>query len=984
MRRAPLLLLAVLVAAACSDRSRIATDRQAAPTGVAAAAVAGASTTSATIDSLVELAGDLYARGAYTEASRAYQDVLAAATALGDSAAAARALTSLGLAAWRLGDYPESRRLGEQSLEMKRRLGLRADLFRSYNALGLLSRDEGRTDDALAMFDSALAIARARGDRLDVAKAASNIALTRVDLGELDLARAGFLAARDTARRVPDLITEWNAAVGLASLENRLANPLGAIAQIDELRRRHPRPEHPVGEENAYGQLGTAYDLLGETQRAIAAFDSALRIADAADLSAQKAEDLKLLAEIYERIGDRRRALSLLDDAFAIDSAIGSADEIADVWLRRASILGVVGDAARARASAARALAIHRRLGARFDVLSDLLLDAELAARAGDRSAAQKRLDEATLIAGTLGVAVARRSVAASMAHIADEAGDARRVLAIVDSAKLATEVAGGLKWEMEALAARAHRRLGHVALAIAHGRRAVEGIEQLRRSLGAGALRNALISDRSDVYADLVLALLAADRPAEALAVADRSRSRALIDHLTAARIRTVDSTAAATAERARLLGRIDALVRRLTSTGEGVIRERGAPPPSESAVAAELTARQRDFDELLVRYPGAWEAGLTGDERMDLHAVQSALHDDEALVEYYVTSDRAYAFVVRRGRIGVTSTAIAFEELVSRVRLARDLASSPDPSGRLVDGDAVAVLRALYDILIRPAVASGALAGARRLVIVPHGALTYLPFAALRSQSGRYLVEDFSLLYLPTAAALPALRDAVRAPASPLVAFAPFPRALASSPAEARRAASIESGSVVLSGSRATEDALRRALHAGSIVHVASHGVMETASPMFSRIELARGNSTADDDGRLEVHELLSMRVASPLVFLSGCETGSGVAWSSRYANVSDHATLEQAFLYAGAGTVIATRWRVEDASAAALADRFYSHLSAHDAAEALAQAQRDLIHSPRFHESQYWAAYTVSGAGTFSLRASSPVGESQPARQ
>jgi CHAT domain-containing protein len=935
------------------------------------------SATRADVDSLIGAATALYARGAYDSASRVYRDVLEAATTLGDSATVARTLTSLGTAAWRLGDYPESRRLGERALTIKHRLGLRADLFRSYNALGLLARDVGRTDDALAMFDSALSIARERDDRLDIAKAVSNTALTHVDLGQLDLARAGFLAARPAAQRVPDTITEWNAVVGLASVENRLANPLGAIAEIDELRRRHPRPEHPVGEENAYGQLGTAYDLLGETQRAIAAFDSALHIADAAGLRVQKAEDLKLLAEIYERTGDRRRALRLLDEAFALDSAVGAPDEIADVWFRRASILGALGDASRARASAERALIIHRHLEARLDILSDLLLDAELAARAGDRSGAQNRLVSATRLADTLRLSIARRSVAVSMARIADLAGDGRRVLWIVDSAKLATTSTGVLEWEFDALAARAHRRLGHTALAIERGRNAVEGIERTRRSLGASALRTALISDRADVYSDLVLALLEGGQPAEALAVADRSRSRALVDHLTSARVAASDSSAAGMAERARLLSRIDALVRQLMSADGGKIRERSAVLAVESAAAAELAQHQREFDELLVRSPAMGRAGLTGDEGLDLAALQSALHDDEALLEYYVTARRTYAFVVRRGRLVMTSTAMTHDDLASRVRLARDLVSSASISDRDGEGSSVAVMRALYDSLVSPAVASGVLAGVHRLIIVPHGALAYLPFAALRMPSGRYLVEEFSLLYLPMAAALPALRrETLRSahPARPIVAFAPFPGALTSSAREAERAASIGAGSVALTGSAATEDAVRTALRDGSVVHVASHGVLEAGSPMFSRIELSRGAHGTADDGRLEVHELLSMRVASPLVFLSGCETGFGVAWSSRYASVSDHATLEQAVLYAGALTVIATRWRVEDASAAAVAERFYAHLSAADAADALALAQRDLIRSPRFHEPHFWAAYAVSGAGTFSLRVSS----------
>ncbi len=57
--------------------------------------------------------------------------------------------------------------------------------------------------------------------------------------------------------------------------------------------------------------------------------------------------------------------------------------------------------------------------------------------------------------------------------------------------------------------------------------------------------------------------------------------------------------------------------------------------------------------------------------------------------------------------------------------------------------------------------------------------------------------------------------------------------------------------------------------------------------------------------DDGQLEVHEIIGLRVHSPLVFLSGCETGLGGAWSTGFAPGDDFATLARAFLYAGLGT-------------------------------------------------------------------------------
>jgi CHAT domain-containing protein len=147
---------------------------------------------------------------------------------------------------------------------------------------------------------------------------------------------------------------------------------------------------------------------------------------------------------------------------------------------------------------------------------------------------------------------------------------------------------------------------------------------------------------------------------------------------------------------------------------------------------------------------------------------------------------------------------------------------------------------------------------------------------------------------------------------------------------------------------------------------VHVASHGVMNPRNPMFSRIELAPGGGGPDDDGRLEVHELLGLRISAPLVFLSGCETGVGAAWSTQFARGEDYATLAQAFLYAGARSVTATLWQIGDNGAALFAERFYARLTEMSPADALAAAQREMARDPRYSKPYYWAGYQVFGQG------------------
>jgi CHAT domain-containing protein len=135
-----------------------------------------------------------------------------------------------------------------------------------------------------------------------------------------------------------------------------------------------------------------------------------------------------------------------------------------------------------------------------------------------------------------------------------------------------------------------------------------------------------------------------------------------------------------------------------------------------------------------------------------------------------------------------------------------------------------------------------------------------------------------------------------------------------------------------------------------------------------MFSGIQLASASDHAmpDDDGRLETHEVLGMSVRTPLVFLSGCETALGPAWGTTFERSDDYVTLAQAFLFAGAQNVVATLWRIDDRSAAALAGRFSRALTTASPAEALATAQRELIRGATYRDPYYWAAYVVSGSG------------------
>jgi CHAT domain-containing protein/tetratricopeptide (TPR) repeat protein len=925
-----------------------------------------------------------YLRGQFDSARGLWQTALRHALTLHDSASQGRILTWLGLAAYRQGDYGEARRLGERALEVNRRAGSGAELARSYNALGLLAWNEGRLGDATVLFSDATRAARAALDETGLAKAANNLALVNTELGNFEPAREGFLETRRAGQRLHDPRIEGGALTNLGMLDIQLGAPWPAIASLRAARALYRSIGYETGEQNVLGQLGTAYDALGEPGLAFAMLDSALDLSRKEGLRQEEASNVELLAGLHRQAGDLRQALALYGSATTLNDALGLTVEQGTDLASQAEIQAVLGRPDLAREYAARALEIHRAAGARLPELRDHLLLADLAAARADRLVAAGHLRAAHRLAVVLDARTGRAEVALGEAAIGDRAGDGRVVLRALRQA--AADLTGGdyaTEWHAAALRARAHARLGELDSAAVAGREAVAAVERVRGNFGSAFLRASYAGDKADAYADLVDVLLRLDRPAEAFEVADAGRSRALLEHLGGGAGAGGRPTVRALAENEALLRRIDTLVARLDADEETPAGERGAEQTvRRRALAAELAAARGSYEAALVRLAERDGAGaaLLGSRRVGAREVRSALVAGEVLLEYLVTDRRVLLFAVTRDGIRTFASDASLEELSRRVRLARYLLAGPSSDA----GELDVTLRGLYDLLVAPSERAGVLEGARRLIIVPHAVLAYLPFAALRREgNGGYLMEKSPIEYLPSAAALVTLRrpedDPVPTPASGAgAAFAPFPARLPGSLREARTVGLTMPGATIRSGAGATEASLRTALGAGGIVHVATHGLMNVRNPMFSRIELAPGTDDPADDGRLEVHELLELRIQAPLVFLSGCETGVGSAWSTRFTRGEDYATLAQAFLYAGAREVMATLWAIRDDGAAAFAQEFYAGLPTLPPADALAAAQRRLSRGSRYSAPYYWAGYQVSGdPGAWPARTGASLG-------
>lgn len=909
-------------------------------------------------------AGDaVYWTGGHDSAHALWTVALAQASAMGDSALVARALTSLGMAERQLGDYAAARRHGEAALALKLHLRPPPDLFTSYNALGLLAWSEGRLGDASRHLDSANALARAEGDAEQVAKIANNLALVRTEEGRFAAARAGFAEALVAGRTAGVPRLEGNALVNAAMLDIRVGVPERAIRALLHARDLYRSVAYAAGEVSALGQLGVALQATGDFRGAFAALDSALTLARAHKLRQEEASNLEALADAHYLAGDARRALALYREADAIDRELGLMDELGSNLRQTALIYGEMGERAAARRQAAAALEVHQGSGAKAEELRDLLLLADLE-RTEDPEVAARRLKAAGAVARQLDVRTSRVELA--LARARHELGRNRARRALASLREVEDDLASGgydTEWQVADLRAAAWLALGRLDSAAAAGRRAVSAIERVRSSVGSGALRTAYLARRVGAYARLTEVLVRLGRIEDALVSADAMRGRALLESRLANG--AGPSVGPDDDNREGRLARIGVLATR----AESLDVEAQEPGDStaglvRAAARAELARVRAEFEAWSAGEGGAAVLPDPGAAHLDPRVLRRSLDQGEAVLEYLVRPDRVDLFVITRETVRHSEIGVSAQSLRSRVRLARDLLAEPAASRER----AAAVLTGLHQILIFPAERAGSLRGVSHLTIVPHGGLAYLPFAALLNPaSGRFLVQDY-VIRLAASAAVLSTRGTGAPPASsraPVMALAPFPTELPGSSAEVLAVRRLQPGTTAWERGAATERRAREGLGSARIVHFATHATMNLANPLFSRIDLRPGASPgAKDDGRLEVHEILGLRLPGSLVYLSGCETGLGAAWSSPFQPGEDYTTLVQAFLQAGARAVVGTLWRVRDDGAAALAEAFYRELPRATPAVALAEAQRTLLASPQWESPYHWAGYAVAG--------------------
>jgi CHAT domain-containing protein len=491
---------------------------------------------------------------------------------------------------------------------------------------------------------------------------------------------------------------------------------------------------------------------------------------------------------------------------------------------------------------------------------------------------------------------------------------------------------------------ARALSGLGRTAEALTAARDAVRYVEEQRGELRAASLRSGFLEGRQGIYEDAVRLSLQAQLPDEGFALAERSRARAFLDLLGSQTTLSKGKTRALVDEEVRLRARL--------AEAQAVAQDAGESEDA-GAARAPLEAVERDYRVFLerVRKESLEQVSLMSVEPVTLPEIQALLPEGTTLLEYLVADREVIVWAVDRQHATVVRTPGDRRALVAEVRQYRSALGDQAPLA-----DVQAHAERLYRRLLEPV--RGQIRG-DRLLIVPHGVLHYLPFDALRSSAGRWVIEDFALATLPSASVLRYLADkSVGAADRALVVGNPDLGAgleLRWAEREAAIVGQREPGTTrVLTRANATERQVKTLIETAGLIHFATHGELNEADPLSSALLLVPGGG---EDGRLEVRELFGLDLHARLVVLSACETGLGAL-----SRGDELVGLQRAFLYAGTPAVITTLWKVDDRASYELMRTFYDRLSGLDATEALRQAQLETMRT--FPHPFAWAAFALTG--------------------
>ena len=880
---------------------------------------------SGTTDSAVQteahrmMAYALNANEQYEDSIRHYQLALESLDATeGKEDLAAR--TRLGLigALLMIGRYPEAIQTGELAHQWFLSAGDEGGLAKLYTNLGNVYH---RLDDhtrSVEYHAKAKGVFKANGDKRALALSMLNMANSLSALDRFAESDRHYLGAERLSRQmdVPELLIQakYNHAY-LHFLRGRFSDALKMFAGLRQQFMTQQSLRYAalcdLDEAEIYLHLNVSSDAAMLSQRAIESFTKLAMRYEQAKAAVFLGIALAQQSELTEAHGVFRKAQLLFEE------------ERNEYWialldLYRAEIYFSLRRLWEAQSLAESARQRFANAGIPSKHVLCLILLARLSMDVNQYNAARQYAEEA------LRLTRAHKMPLLLFRTLSTNAEVLERVSEIEEARKLYEEAAGEIELS------RSYLERDDLRVAFLEGKQAVF------ESLANIALGETESSEPSS------------DSITEAFAWCERSKARGLID-LLSGQVSGIHGHADQS-----LLNRVRRLHEELNSgqmratTAQTRLVKKAAPGIDVELKENELSRILGELSDADPEYVSLQKVSVAS-----LQAIQESLPENTTLVEYFSIHDEILAFVINSRRVSVIRHVCPTKRVEYLLECVRFQIERFQLSPEYVKGHEQVLaasmqqhLQDLYQALVAPL---RNLMDMAHLIVVPHGALHYLPFHAF-FDGQQYLIDAYDMSYAPSASVLKyCLEKAEVKGSTPLMIGVPD-RSAPQIRREMDQLSSLFPDARRLEGRRATRRAFRRESTSADFVHIATHAVFRKDNPMFSAFKLG--------DGWMSALDLYGMSCSTNLITLSGCSTGM-----QQVAGGDDLLGLVRGFLYAGARSLLLSLWPISDESTASLMGHFYRYWF-EGATKAVALQQAALRLREDFPHPFFWAPFMLVG--------------------
>ena len=274
---------------------------------------------------------------------------------------------------------------------------------------------------------------------------------------------------------------------------------------------------------------------------------------------------------------------------------------------------------------------------------------------------------------------------------------------------------------------------------------------------------------------------------------------------------------------------------------------------------------------------------------------------------------------------------------------------------------------LRELYDVMIAPI---SHLIEDEELIIVPDGSSFLIPYAALLDQNSRYLSETLRIRLAPSLTTLRLLAECPEerhCTSGALLVGDPWIETVRFKGKKWQQLPGAEEevkmiGEILkvepLIGKNASKEQVLSRLSSVSLVHIAAHGSAERGEILLSP-NPGSSEPPEEKDFLLTMTDVLNAKLDAKLVVLSCCHSGRGKIKAEGVVGIA------RGFLGAGARSVIASLWAIDDEATLAFMEHFYKHLvKGQSASKSLHEAMKMMRESDDFSAVEYWAPFMLIG--------------------